>query len=303
MSLNSMTTSTKNLDKSYWAGIILGSLGFLASLIWEDVTEFYLQNETQQAVANVNGIEISHNNYLSQVSSLAEDKRNELTTKDTDYVLQRIIEEELLVQRGLEVRLNETDRQTRAAIVASMISMITADVKSYQPSDDELLEFYQLKQDYFRTTARLKVIKLNIQGTEELSASAHAEKIQKQLSNNIPLARIINSTVTLDRYLPNSFLPLQKLREYLGPTQSKQISSQAIGSTEIINNADGSSSILYLQNKQAGSVRDFDKIKPLVEAEFSRSKADDTLREYLDWLTSRADISITSTLTLEKTNI
>lgn len=298
-----MSKYKSNFDKSYWAGIILGSLGFLASLIWEDLADIYSQNEEQQAIANVNGIEISHNNYLSQLSSLAEDKRNELTTEDSSYVLQRIIEEELLVQRGLEVRLNETDRQTRAAIIASMISMITADIKSYQPSDEELLEFYQLKKDYFKTTPRLRVIKLNTEGDDNSSASERAKKVQSQLSSGSSLDKILNSKVTLDRYLPNSFLPLQKLREYIGPTQSKQLFSQMIGSTAVIHNPNGTSSVLYLQDKQAGKVRPFEQIKSVVESEYSRSKADEALREYLDWLTSRAEISIAPSPELEALNL
>ena len=58
-------------------------------------------------VAVIGDVQISKEKYYSQLEGLARDKRNAITRKDKDYVLERMIEEELLIIRAKELGLLE----------------------------------------------------------------------------------------------------------------------------------------------------------------------------------------------------
>ncbi|MCW8832200.1 MAG: peptidylprolyl isomerase [Colwellia sp.] len=276
-------------DKYLWFGLALGAIGFLFTLVW-DVLAFNNASEPEPSlIATVNNISIDKSNYLNQLNALAEDKRNELSNQDAERVLSRIIEEELLVQRGLEVRLAETDRQTRTAIVSSMISMITADAKSYQPNEQELKAFYQQYQNHFKHNARFAIQKLNITST---NAMEDAKVIAEQLGAGIAIEQLLNEQVQYDRYVPNSLLPLNKLVQYLGPTLAHEITTKPLDHVQIHNSPQQGVSVYVLSAKERGQLRPFAEVKKLVSVAFVKERADQALRDYLVWLNKRADVEI-----------
>jgi len=278
-------------EKFLWLGVVIGALGFLSTLVWDDLSKNLDRENEGSVVAKVNDIEIEQANYVNQLKALAEGKRNRLKNRDADLVLTRIIEEELLVQRGLEVRLPELDRQTRASIVASMISMVTADAKSYQPTDEELQAFYRDNISYFSQPARARVRKLDI-----LTANAGemAQQLAEALSNGQSLDTLLSSEVILDLYLPNTLLPALKVREYLGPKQTLALLDAPIGEALIWWQTQDKVSLLYLAEKQASTPRPYAEVEKLVASEFSRRRADQALQDYLVWLKQRADIQVYS---------
>jgi len=106
------------------------------------------------AIAVVNGKPIREEEYVSAVALLAGDKRTGVTEEDRVLVLDRLIEEELLIQRGIEIGLVDSDHAVRKAITQAMLAAIVAESVSAQPSDDELRTFYENNPSLFgRSTA------------------------------------------------------------------------------------------------------------------------------------------------------
>jgi hypothetical protein len=95
------------------------------------------------AIALVNGRPIREEEYTRAVAMLAADKRTEITNEDRAHVLTRLIEEELLVQRGIEIGLIDSDRAVRKAVTQAMLASIIAESASEQPSEDDLRTFYE----------------------------------------------------------------------------------------------------------------------------------------------------------------
>jgi len=83
------------------------------------------------------------------VQAVATDKRDPLTAEDRAHVLERLIEEELLVQRGLTLGLARQDRRVRADLTATVIDGVVSDASEGEPSDDELTAFYAANRDFF----------------------------------------------------------------------------------------------------------------------------------------------------------
>jgi len=95
------------------------------------------------AIAVVNGKTITMGEYASAVALLAGDKRTALTDEDRLYVLNRLLEEELLIQRGIAIGLVDSDRTVRKSIAQAMLASAVTDSASPQPSQDELRAFYR----------------------------------------------------------------------------------------------------------------------------------------------------------------
>ena len=94
------------------------------------------------AIALVNGKPIREEDYARAVALVERDKRTEITAEDRTRVLDRLIEEELLIQRGIEIGLVDSDRSVRKAITQAMLASIVAESASAQPSEDDLRTFY-----------------------------------------------------------------------------------------------------------------------------------------------------------------
>jgi hypothetical protein len=96
------------------AGLVLAAHGLLAS--------GPRQGEAlpERVVARVNGSEILTEDYLRLVAGLERDTREIADEKSRRHVLDRMIDEEVLVQRGLELGLAESDRRIRANVTAAM---------------------------------------------------------------------------------------------------------------------------------------------------------------------------------------
>lgn len=103
----------------------------------------------EDAIAMVNGTVITTGEYASAVALLAGDKRIALTDEDRLYVLNRLIEEELLIQYGIETGLVDTDRAVRKSIAQAMLASAVTDSVNTHPSQDELRLFYQKNSALF----------------------------------------------------------------------------------------------------------------------------------------------------------
>jgi len=72
------------------------------------------------------------------------------TTKEQRLkVLGEMIDEELMVQRGLEVDLAASDPDVRAAEVAGVQLEVDADVLAQQPSDEQLESYFNSHRDKY----------------------------------------------------------------------------------------------------------------------------------------------------------
>jgi len=101
------------------------------------------------AIALVNGSAIGRNEYVRTIALLAQDKRTDMTDADRARVLDRLIEEELLLHHGIERGILDSDRSVRRTVTAAMIASIVAESSSEKPPEQELKAFYEKNPSYF----------------------------------------------------------------------------------------------------------------------------------------------------------
>lgn len=242
-------------------------------------------DENQDLVAVVNGKAISEDKFLSHLQSLASDKKDALEAADREYILQRIIEEELLVQRGLEVGLLDSDKRSRAAVVNAMIGMATADAEATLPSEKDLVNFYQDNTAYFVPSARLRVRQLLFKNQDQ--AQEAYQRLQKGEAFGL-VGQELGVKPVLQ--IPDSLLPPAKLREYIGPSALAQLQKQPVGFLTPPHAVGQYFRLLVIVGVHDAPAPALDAIHAQVEAEYRRRQGDEALRDYLQWLKSRADI-------------
>ncbi|MGI9293475.1 MAG: peptidylprolyl isomerase, partial [Pseudomonadales bacterium] len=133
------------------AGIVLAATGML---------EQSDKPPAEDIVAEVNDWTIRRDDYNNFLQLLARDKRNPLTEEDKRHVLDRMIEEKLLIQRGVEIGLIQSDPQVRKTIANAMINSVVTETSTLQPEEKELRNFFADNKSYFAKPARLRVQQL-----------------------------------------------------------------------------------------------------------------------------------------------
>jgi hypothetical protein len=98
-----------------------------------------------QAIASVDGEIIGRDEYLLLLSQVNTDRRSAMTARERDRLLDRMIEERLLIQRSLKKGLPRANDDIRTAIVDSVLEMAASNL-----SGDNPLRAEQALQQYLK---------------------------------------------------------------------------------------------------------------------------------------------------------
>ncbi len=246
------------------------------------------------AVARVNGALIRGEDYQRLLAGVENDTRQTADAALQRRVLDRMIDEELLVQRALDLGLARVDRRVRANLVSSLIASVTAEAEIEEPDAGELREFYEAERDFFTQPGRLHVRQafFRVRNAEEdAPARERAETAVRRLRAGEPLETVRAELADAEiSPIPDGLLPAQKLLEYVGPTALRTALDLVDGAlSEPVRSGTGYHVLLRVASEPA-ALPELDTIADLVRAEWTRRAGDRALREYLDELREDARI-------------
>ena len=284
--------NTKRNNLLLIAGALLGAV-----LAATGILESAPRAPAGDVLAQVNDELISKADYLAYLDLLARDKRNPMTAADRRHVLDRLIEEKLLLQRALEIGVPFSDPTVRKTIINAMIETVTSDNVSAAVDESELLQFYQQNQAYFAPPALAQVRRMVFRGDNAgTRAAAAAQSLQDGGDWQQVQAQLADTDILA---LPASLLPLNKLRGYLGPTLTQAALALPPGSNSDALKEQAGFSILQLLNLQTGTPPPLSQIRDRVLREYQRRAADQALRDYLDQLRAGAEVQIDESFLLQ----
>ncbi|MBW2281909.1 MAG: peptidyl-prolyl cis-trans isomerase [Deltaproteobacteria bacterium] len=250
------------------------------------------------AVARVEEAIIRDETYRRLVAALASDRRTPLTAADRERVLDRLIEEELLVQHAVALGLVGTDRRVRADMVSAVLASINASADGYTPEPDEIEAFYATNQQYFARPARVRVRHIFVaHGDEPEAARTRAQRASERLRAGEPLERVrgeLGDEVLAP--VPDAPLPPAKLREYLGPSALEAALALPPGGVSDPVETPQGFHVLLLLARSESQAQPLESVRPQVIAEMKRREGDRRLRERLDELRADADVVVTAEL-------
>jgi hypothetical protein len=252
------------------------------------------------AVASVNGTLLYAEDYQRLVEGVESDTREPAGPELRRRVLDRMIEEELLVQRGVELGLVESDRRVRADITQAMIQSIVVETEDEQPEPDELRRFYEEEAGFFTQPGRVRAAQVFFRVRtpgDEAALLARATEAQRRLLAGEPIERVRSELGDEEvSPIPDTLLPPAKLREYVGPTALRAVMELAPGATSAPVRSGMGMHVFQVIEREEARVPRFEEIAAHVEAEWVRRAGDRALRAYLDDLRGEAQVKTAETL-------
>lgn len=267
----------KNITDTRWlllgavTGLVAAGYGVLRQSPENDALPAY-------AVASINGTLLSQD-------QLAD---NRFESEPPAAGLQRLVNEELLVQRGVELGMTESDAAVRGAIVSSLVASITAEADAADPTDEELRAHLGEHATRFSYVSRLRV------RAWETGDEALAQDLVSRLQAEQPISADMPSKDADPRPmpdLPDGLLSAEVLQSYLGPAITAAAADMPEGSSAVFARR-GRWLIVQVLAAEKTYVTDIASIRNRVLLDFRRTRADQLLTEYLDGLRERADIRI-----------
>ena len=247
------------------------------------------------AVARVNGQPIGSEEYERVVAGLASDRRSGVDAKTRRRVLDRLIDEELLVERGLELGLARRDPRVRKDLTAAVIDAVVAE-SDRQPSESELQAFSVERPDALRRPGRLRVRQVWCRATtaaEETAALARAREAAERLRHDEEFGAVRDAVGDAELApLPDALLPPAKLLDYLGPTALRAVLALEPGAVSDPVRSRTGYHVLQLVERREDADLPLTEARPEMVAEFRRRSGERALRAYLDELRRRGEIEV-----------
>ena len=238
-------------------------------------------------IATVNDKIIPSDKYQTIINLIQNDKRDELTKADREMALDRIIEEELLVQYAYKNGFLEADDLLRKSIVRSVVDSIVEQALSVVPAEQDLLNFYEANQQIFATDEKYRIVILSSKNQSDIDEG----KVIWQSNYDLTLLRQTFKRINrLD--IPTGFISKIRLGTLVGPLLRDKVLSLQVGETSQTLKTIYGYSIVTLVDKKDRVIPEFKEISEIVLQEYKRQQREEILEELLKDLKRQSDIKI-----------
>jgi hypothetical protein len=217
-----------------------------------------------EAVARVGERLILRDAWLRAVAAVASDRRTPLAEGDARHILERLVDEELLVQHGVALGLVENDARLRSTLV-SEVMLAASQGARVEPDEAALRAWYDAHRERFAPAARLRV-----QAWRVDAAGARAP---------------------FEPAVPDALLPPAKLQAYLGPSLVTLALELQPGASATVIDAEGTVALELLE-RQPGEAPPLEQVRQAVITEFRRSADEAAVRALLADLRGRTPIVV-----------
>ncbi|MDB3990923.1 hypothetical protein N9425_03610 [Gammaproteobacteria bacterium] len=275
-----------NQSKLLLLASIIGTLLAIYSIM--DSNKNY-SSLPDNVAAVVNDKIIPSERYQTVIQLIKNDKRDDLTDIDRKMALERIIEEELLVQYAYQNGFLEADDLLRKSIVRSVVDSIAEQSISVIPNEKTLRDFYQDNLPLFTIDEQFRIVILSSQNGSDINAG----KIIWQDSYDIPL--LMNEIGSIKKLeISSDFISKYRLGTLIGPLLRDVVLSLKLGETSEPLETIYGYSIVTLIDKKGRAIPDFKEINEIVLQEYKRRQRETILNDLLSDLKRQSDININS---------
>jgi hypothetical protein len=253
------------------------------------------------AAARVGDRLIRRVDYERVLAGVESDLRSPIDEAMRRRVLDRMIDEELLVQRAIDLGLAVIDRRVRGELTSGIIDSIVSEADAEEPDDRAVAEHFEENVDFFTRPGRLRARTIFFSGRSaranggdgQPSPEQRARRAAERLVAGEPTSEVEASLGDPQvSPLPDVLLPASKVRDYVGPTLLKTIESLEVGAWSEPVESMGGIHLAQLVEREAAIVPRLEDVEELVRQDLKRRRGDDALRRYLDDLRSEIAIEV-----------
>ena len=263
------------IDKKY-VNIALIVVFFVSLLISLNSVIFETNFQLDQAIARVGEKEISRQKFEEIIKVLDDQSKSELTLEKKNLIRERLIDEELLIQRAIELDLVRNDSLVKGNVIQTMFQYIINSNELAEPSEAELREYFSKEKNYFSSGKRFKLKNYTFRNLNDAETARNSLN-QGNLESFLKLVETENS---ID--LPNVFLTSQKIRDYLGPKVLEELPSLEKGGFSNIFEINQVPSIVICIDVLLDNNPKFEEIIEQIKSKFIRDREDFLVKEYIE---------------------
>ena len=228
------------------------------------------------AVARVGEKEISMQRFEEIIKVLDDQSNSELTLEKKNMIRERLIDEELLIQRAIELDLIRNDSLIKGNIIQTMFQHIINSNEVIEPSEKQLRDYFRKEKDYFSSGKRFKLKNYSFRNLNE------AETGSKYLKKNNfdAFLNLTNKENIFD--VPEVFLTPQKIRDYLGPKALQELENLNKGDYSEVIKLNDIPSIIFCIDILYSKTPLFEEIYDQIKDKFIREREDILVKEYIE---------------------
>ena len=258
-------------------GLGLASLGLLE-------TRVDPEGMPSDAAAVVGDRSIRRVDYERVLAGVAGDLRSPVDDAMRRRVLDRMIDEELLVQRALELGLAVIDRRVRGELTSGIIDSIVAETDGDEPSARDVERHFDENVEFFTRPGRLRARTIFFSSRRDAEDPRGTAKERADQARTRLLAGESANTIEVElgnpqvSPIPYAMLPASKVRDYVGPSVLTGLLPLEAGVwSEPIKAGSGFHLAIALE-KEPPIVPSLDSIENLVRQDLKRRRGDEARR-------------------------
>jgi len=263
------------IDKKY-VNIALIVVFFVSLFISLNSVIFETNFQLDQAIARVGEKEISRQRFEEIIKVLDDQSNSELTLEKKNLIRERLIDEELLIQRAIELDLVRNDSLVKGNVIQTMFQHIINSNELVEPSEAELREYFSKEKNYFSSGRRYKLKNYTFRNLDDAETAINLLN-QSDLESFL---KLVETESAID--LPNVFLTTQKIRDYLGPKVLEELPSLEKGGFSNIFEINEVPSIVICIDILLDNNPKFEEIAEQIKNKFIRDREDSLVKEYIE---------------------
>ena len=263
------------IDKKY-VNIALIVVFFVSLFISLNSVIFETNFQLDQAIARVGEKEISRQRFEEIIKVLDDQSNSELTLEKKNLIRERLIDEELLIQRAIELDLVRNDSLVKGNVIQTMFQYIINSNELVEPSEAELREYFSKEKNYFSSGRRYKLKNHTFRNLNDAETAINLLN-QSDLESFL---KLVETESAID--LPNVFLTPQKIRDYLGPKVLDELPSLEKGGFSNIFEINEVPSIVICIDILLDNNPKFEEIAEQIKNKFIRDREDSLVKEYIE---------------------
>jgi len=252
------------------------------------------------AVAVVNGALILRADYDAELARMIASPPRSPTERDKRAAVQRLIEEELMVERGIELGMVRADGPTRRALLSAMFAAERAGA-DVAPTPEALERLYREASAQLAQPGELRLRQLTFRVlNQEASAStrARAEDAVRRLRAGEAFDAVRSAT-TADAEpdpLADRLHSAEELRERIGPIALAAARALQPGGVSDVLGAGSLLRVLQLVERGEPELPPLQRIRAQVQRLYEQQAADRALAARIAALREHAEIRVAETL-------
>lgn len=274
-----------NINYLFVFALIIGVLLVSQELFQSKSSNQYLRQ--QNAVALVNDMTISEDQFIKYISTLGIDVVDENDEELLEIVLEKMIEEELLLQKGIELELHKFDIQIRKAIIQQVIDSVLLQNEE-EITEKELRAYYENNKNKYQLSKliHLDIIFLNSQREEDINLLFEAistigfAETKKQFHQELFFS------------IPDRLISIKDCIQLLGTNICKEIFELNLNDISNPIKYENGSLVIRIRNTNRDIVDNdlFNRLYDKILFDFKNSEDDKYFKDYIQYLKENANI-------------